>query len=35
MPIDKKDIWITMWKRPIEEFIKKCYRKSKAKTKGE
>lgn len=28
-PINTKDIWITMWKRPIEEFIKKNYRKTK------
>ena len=32
-PINKKDIWITMWKRPIEEMIKNGYRK--AKIKGE
>ena len=32
-PIEKKDIWITMWKRPLEELIKKNYRK--AKTKGD
>ncbi|MBR3163016.1 MAG: YqeG family HAD IIIA-type phosphatase [Clostridia bacterium] len=30
-PINKKDIWITMWKRPIEEFIIKKYKKAKAK----
>lgn len=28
-PINKKDIWITMWKRPIEELIIKKYRKTK------
>lgn len=32
-PINTKDIWITMWKRPLEDFIKRNYRK--AKTKGE
>ena len=32
-PINKKDIWITMWKRPIENFIIKKYKQ--AKTKGE
>ena len=32
-PINKKDIWITMWKRPIENFIIKNYKQSK--TKGE
>lgn len=32
-PINKKDIWITMWKRPIEELIIKKYKQ--AKTKGE
>ncbi len=30
-PIDRKDIWITMWKRPIEEFIIKKYKKQKLK----
>lgn len=30
-PIDKKDIWITIIKRPIEDFIKKRYRKEKQK----
>ena len=30
-PIDRKDIWITMWKRPIEEFIIKNYKKDKNK----
>ncbi|MBR3249762.1 MAG: YqeG family HAD IIIA-type phosphatase [Clostridia bacterium] len=30
-PIEKKDIWITMWKRPLEELIKKNYRKTKNK----
>ena len=30
-PIDKKDIWITMWKRPLEELVKKQYRKKVAK----
>jgi hypothetical protein len=30
-PIDKKDIWITMLKRPLENFVKKCYRKSLSK----
>ncbi len=32
-PINKKDIWITMWKRPIEELIIKKYKQ--AKTEGE
>lgn len=32
-PINKKDIWITMWKRPLEEWIKNNYRK--AKNEGE
>ena len=32
-PINKKDIWITMWKRPIENFIIKKYKQ--AKSKGE
>lgn len=32
-PIEEKDIWITMWKRPLEELIKRNYRK--AKNKGE
>ena len=32
-PINRKDIWITIWKRPLENFIKKNYRK--AKLKGE
>lgn len=30
-PIDRKDIWITMWKRPLEELIIKKYKKDKAK----
>ena len=30
-PIDKKDIWITELKRPIENFIKNRYRKKKQK----
>ena len=30
-PIDKKDIFITAWKRPIEEKIKEKYRKTKEK----
>ena len=30
-PIDRKDIWITMWKRPIEELIIKKYKKQKLK----
>lgn len=30
-PIDKKDIWITMWKRPIEELIIKKYKQEKSK----
>lgn len=30
-PINKKDIWITMWKRPLEDFIIKKYKKEKAK----
>ena len=32
-PIDKKDIWVTMWKRPLEELIKKQYRKKVSKEK--
>ena len=32
-PINQKDIWITVWKRPFEEWIKRNYRK--AKIKGE
>lgn len=31
-PIDKKDLLITAWKRPIEEKIKQKYRKTKEKT---
>lgn len=27
-PIEQKDIWITMWKRPLEEWIKRKYRKN-------
>lgn len=30
-PINKKDIWITMWKRPIEEYIIKKYKQTKIK----
>ena len=30
-PIDRKDIWITELKRPIENFIKNRYRKKKQK----
>ena len=30
-PVDKKDILITAWKRPIEEIIKQKYRKTKEK----
>lgn len=30
-PIDRKDIWITMWKRPIEEYIIKKYKQTKTK----
>ena len=26
-PVDSKDYWYTAWKRPIEEIIKKHYRK--------
>lgn len=33
-PIDKKDIWITMWKRPLEEWIKKRYKRAKLKEKN-
>lgn len=32
-PIDKKDLLITAWKRPIEEKIKEKYRKTKEKNK--
>lgn len=32
-PVDKKDILITAWKRPIEEKIKQKYRKTKEKNK--
>lgn len=28
-PIDRKDIWITMWKRPLEELIIKRYKQAK------
>lgn len=30
-PIDKKDLLITAWKRPLEEIIKEKYRKTKEK----
>lgn len=30
-PIDKKDLLITAWKRPLEEMIKQKYRKTKEK----
>lgn len=30
-PIDKKDLLITAWKRPLEEVIKEKYRKTKEK----
>ena len=30
-PIEKKDIWITRWKRPLEKIIMKNYKKAKAK----
>lgn len=30
-PVDKKDILITAWKRPIEDIIKQKYRKTKEK----
>lgn len=30
-PIQERDIWATMWKRPIENYIKKKYRKNKIK----
>lgn len=30
-PIDKKDLLITAWKRPLEEMIKEKYRKTKEK----
>ena len=33
-PIDKKDIWITKIKRPLEEVIKNKYRKSLTKEKS-
>lgn len=33
-PVDKKDIFITAWKRPIEEKIKQKYRKTKEKNKN-
>ena len=32
-PINRKDIWITMWKRPLEKYIMRNY--TKAKLKGE
>ena len=32
-PVDKKDILITAWKRPIEEKIKQKYKKTKEKNK--
>ena len=32
-PVDKRDILITAWKRPIEEKIKQKYRKTKEKNK--
>ncbi len=32
-PVDKKDLLITAWKRPIEEIIKQKYRKTKEKNK--
>lgn len=32
-PIDKKDLLITAWKRPIEERIKRKFRKTKEKNK--
>lgn len=32
-PIDKKDIWITMLKRPLENTIKKYYKKRKNNVK--
>jgi len=32
-PIDKKDLLITAWKRPIEEKIKQKYKKTKEKNK--
>ena len=33
-PVDKKDILITAWKRPIEEKIKQKYKKAKEKNKN-
>ena len=33
-PIDKKDLLITAWKRPIEEKIKQKYIKTKEKNKN-
>ena len=33
-PVDKKDLLITAWKRPIEEKIKQKYRKTKEKSKN-
>ena len=32
-PVDKKDLLITAWKRPIEEKIKQKYKKTKEKNK--
>ena len=32
-PVDKKDLLITAWKRPLEELLKKKYRKTKEKNK--
>ena len=34
-PIDKKDIWITKIKRPLEEYVKNKYKKTIAKEKKE
>ena len=33
-PVDKKDLFITAWKRPLEEKIKQKYRKTKEKNKN-
>ncbi len=32
-PVDKQDLWVTAWKRPIEEKIKNKFKKTKEKNK--
>jgi len=34
MPIDKRDIWATRIKRPLENFVIKCYLKKRKKVKS-